>query len=109
MRWQNEELVRVQSESELRPGMTVVLNPCRICRRQHAVVCLSPLPHGVCDTPGCRATRVWRSAGECHSGPGFVPGLKCRWLAVAEGRLYRLRDLDDSQETTKQRERERVE
>lgn len=99
MRPGDDELVRVESESELQPGMTVWLRNCKMCGRLHVYVLLRP-----------GKTRVRRDGliypgwavapPDCH---GVSAAVFCN--AVAQGRLYRLKP--DEQPATHQRQRER--
>lgn len=101
-----EDLVKVRDEGELRAGMTVWVRACVFCGRQHCYVLVCPA-HGIASGPGFITSHVagWRVA------PGPVHGGEWTYFkkAVDEGRVYRLRDLDTPQETTRERERERVE
>jgi hypothetical protein len=108
MRWQ-ERLVKVRSESELRAGMTVVRVNCANCSRTHVYTLVRPEPrilgwcrdfHPEMDTCACPG---WTTVPRSHADK-WTPG-----HSIRRGQLYRLRDLDDSKEQTRERERERVE
>jgi hypothetical protein len=108
VRWQGEELVKVRSESELRAGMTVVVSPCKWCSRTHAHVLVRESPIGECHHYGDGVHydhQGWVVAhGTCNRRECLCPR-----SAIRDGRMFRLRDLDDSTEQTRERERERVE
>lgn len=100
VKWQGEELVKVRSESELRAGLLVVLTGCRYCGRTHSHILFSVLGRFA------DGWHLWAtSRGVVHEPDAM--GQKFR-LAVETGRLYRLRDLDTSDEQTRTREREVV-
>jgi hypothetical protein len=112
MRWQGEELQRVRSESELRPGMTVVLGTCRLCDRRHAAILVARFPgdghqhldliHGVAAGDPCNHSQ-WTGVGFCCDPR--ANGRSCLSRIIAEGRLYRLRDEEPSQEQSTERRR----
>lgn len=91
----DKDLVRVRSRDELRAGMTVVIRPCGIHPgRTCAAVVLGKFsddrPHST--RGGGEEPCAWPwSLRTTHTGRSG-----CFCTAIAEGRLYRLRDLDDS-------------
>jgi hypothetical protein len=101
-----KDLVRVQSEGELRPGMTVWVLPCRACGRRDAKI----LMHKTADSWG----HPWRVAGGCgkvvelSDGSIFNGYIAHFDLPIAEGRLFRLRELPASDESTTEKRREVV-
>jgi hypothetical protein len=101
VRWQGEDLVRVQSESELRPGLTV-FGHCD-CGKFHPVVLLSVLTDP-CVSSG--TTQRWKTAGGCR----FDADPVCMACAIGSRGIYRLRpeETPGKQATEKRRDREAV-
>jgi hypothetical protein len=102
------DLVRVRSEDELRPGMTVFKRNCSCWRSHSAILVRSGEHHPFCLYEPCPLERQWVTAGDCRS-QADCSEQRCYSRAIAEGRLYRLRDEATPQETTRHRHRERVE
>ncbi len=91
-----EKLVQVKSESELKPGLRIVLKSCRLCRQEHRGMLLrsmdfvdppytgwTAVPHMACDGPD-----LWTTFD----------------AAIPEGRLFRSEDLDDDDENWREAE-----
>lgn len=96
-------IVKVRSESELRPGMTVWLKSCAHCSRKHAYVLVRQDDgSGLCDVHADGPCLGWFCIPEHHDAR-FCPR-----MAVSQGRLYRLPDeeLTSTTENTRERERE---
>lgn len=102
MKPRDEDLVRVLSASEVRPGMFLLLKPCKWHKRDCGFVLLRfvvPYPHhrdfdGVMGP--CHSKAAWLST---HKNDDVV---SCFCESIDEGRLYRLRDEapGDDQHTT---------
>ena len=93
-----EEWVRVESESELRPGMTVEQRGCENCVRTERMVLLRENFRESVDSDGViypprRGFFIAPPACDGSDGVDLE-------LVVAEGALYRLSDLTDDSETT---------
>jgi len=103
MRPGDDDLVRVRDEGELAPNMWVWVFPCLRCGRKETLL-LKRLLHNLLDEDYGDLGPAWEtvppSCDALHSDFNH---------AIADGRLYRLRDLDDSTPatTTRQRVRER--
>lgn len=85
VKWQGEDLVRVESASELKAGMTVVWIgggvPCRNCgAARHVVILLRPTPCSL------------RCTGDGWWATGFCYGTVCLHESIPRGRVYRLRE-----------------
>jgi hypothetical protein len=91
VRWQGEDLAPVRSMDELKAGMTVVVTACLSCGRTHGFVLLRSMLV-VVECSLHNRCLGWEIAPRCKSKNAVL----CRTLA--EGRLFRLKDLDDSQE-----------
>ena len=95
----DKDLVRVQSHDELRVGLTVVFRPCRRHGKPCASLLLNKRPdwaHHVSHFTGESAPCPWPwSMTHTHD---VANGRCCFCYAIRDGRLYRLRDLDDAGE-----------
>ena len=108
-----EELKRVESFSELRAGMIVVLRSCRFCGSSHRALLISCAkrrlfdPEGVHEGDGLSWQLQLLTQPRHHNSGGRPFGIG--QLAVLEKRLYRVLDGLEShpQETTTKRERVR--
>lgn len=85
VKWQGEELMRVQSHDELRAGMTVVWIgggvTCQNCgAARHVVILLRPTPCSL------------RCAGDGWRVTGFCYGTVCLHESILRGRIYRLQE-----------------
>lgn len=83
-------MVKVRSESELRPGMTVWTKNCEKCGG-HSRVLLAAVPHSPdCGTKHgpCTARSAWTFIGGCPRGSGVST---CFHDSIKVGRLYRAR------------------
>lgn len=102
----------MESEDELRPGMAVLISPCRSCRKPEVRIVASV------EYPGERTVAS-------PEGDKVVSCASVRWAAprcdgvttytaigrnIREGRAFRLRDLppDQAEETSAPREKERT-
>ena len=95
-----EEWVRVESQDELRVG-SYKIKPCDICFQAKVffLTRLATIRDGVNKCPACRI-RGYMSIGHDCTHPGQHPRALCLHKAIAEGRLYRLADLDEDDEET---------
>lgn len=99
VKWQGEDLVRVESASELKAGMTVVLVPCAACNRREAILLVRlrlnfkaiHVESGGESRP-CKAPTIFDYAGGCVGHPGALPNTTCFCGAIEEGRTYRLQE-----------------
>lgn len=102
-----DEWIRVESESDLAPGMVVQVRPCQGCRRIETEVLFrhnrTGPPCSICGTcagwfnSGCQADRPFGS---------------CLRESISEGRLFRLANLpvesSDAEVASRPREMERA-
>lgn len=105
MRPGEEELVRVTADSELAAGMTVYTRPCKACGKHdwRMIVRRVGLYAGA---------PTWVVLGGCGLAVGqpsgtIRPASELPFSfhrSISEGRLYRLRDLDDSAPATTTRQ-----
>jgi len=103
-----EKLELVRAESELRPGMIVVVKPCLDCAQTHRAMLLSRrTKKTVTKNTGTVSFVSWKCAPrpQCEDRDYY-------WafdVTIDQGRLYRVIDgLERGAETTKDREMERV-
>ena len=98
-----EEWVRVESFGEFRVGMAIQHRPCMRCGTVELGLIVSieasPSPCAKC-MDECIGVRI---SGGCHCWDNHC----CMRRVVADGRLYRLRDLPDAQSTEAAKPRER--
>jgi hypothetical protein len=105
-----ERLERVVHESQLRPGLLLLVRACSSCGRDERFMLLSRSedPGSECDA--CGATKGWNWEGRgCR--PAQYADQWCGCLAIAEGRAFIVNPFADDAETTtkaKPRKRERT-
>lgn len=102
------ELVRVESEDELRPGVALFLRPAQNGRNVNLILLkegASEALHATVDgnTEKCSSKKIWDSTHTPHSSCKYT----CFCHALKEGRLWRLRT-EEPKETSQRKQRETV-
>jgi len=105
MKRERERLVKVRAESELRPGMIVVLRPCTHCGgARHRMMLVRHYRTRVEAHSGRVVDSWWSLLPDPHRANGATLD-----RAIENGHLYRVIDgLERDAEATKDREMERA-
>lgn len=90
-----DEWVRVRSEDELRAGMTVELRPCSWCGKRERFMLFRVTGRfaALSATGECFKARIFSVPSTCER-EGYRRDETGFFVSIREGRLYRLADLD---------------
>lgn len=109
----DNQLVPVKNQNELKPGMAVVLKSCMVCSKTHTMIILRCVRSGLHYHDGesrgnhpCFSATIFFGANEIHTA-----NTKFGWcfrIAIEEERLFRFELSDDESESAREKAVDRV-